>query len=399
MSTMDGPLNGIRVLDLTRVLAGPFATMLLADLGADVIKVERPGDGDETRHLPPLQAGESHYYMSVNRNKRGVVVDLKQPAGRDLVLELARACDVLIENFRPGVAARLGIDHERVKAVNPEIVYCSISAFGQSGPLAERSAFDVAMQAMGGGMSVTGEPGGPPLRSGLPMADLGAGLFATIGILAAVVEKQRTGRGQLVDVAMFDAMAGLLTQHAGRYFMTGESTPRFGNGHPAVAPYGSYPAADGDIVIANLGETFWPKIARAIGRPELADDERFRTNVDRLRHRGELDDLISAETRQRPVAEWRERFEANDVPHAPVLSVAQVLEHPQAAARGIVTEVDHPLLGPMRTTGRPITLPAHPDARPTPAPLLGEHTDEVLRELLGATPERLAAWRAAGAIA
>ncbi len=395
---MDGPLNGIRVLDLTRVLAGPFATMLLADLGADVVKVERPGDGDETRHLPPLQEGESHYFMSVNRGKRGVVIDLKQPAGRDLALELARVSDVVIENFRPGVTARLGLDYDSVRRVNAEIVYCSISAFGQTGPLAERSAFDVAMQAMGGVMSVTGEPGGPPLRSGLPMADLGTGLFAAIGILAAVVERQRTGHGQLVDVAMFDAMAGLLTQYAGRYFMTGESAGRVGNGHPAVAPYGSYPASDGDIVIANIGERFWPKIAGAIGRPELAADERFRTNADRLRHREELDAVISSETRRRTVAGWQAVFEASDVPHAPVLSVAQVLEHPQARARGLVAEVDHVRLGRVRTTGRPIGLPAHPDARPQPAPMLGEHTDQVLRELLGCSPEQLAAWRAAGVV-
>jgi crotonobetainyl-CoA:carnitine CoA-transferase CaiB-like acyl-CoA transferase len=395
---MDGPLNRIRVLDLTRVLAGPFATMLLADLGADVIKVERPGDGDETRHLEPVREGESHYFVSVNRNKRGVVIDLKRPAGRDLALRLAGVSDVLVENFRPGVTGRLGLDYERVRAVNPGIVYCSISAFGQTGPLSQRSAFDIAMQAMGGGMSVTGEPDGPPLRSGLPMADLGTGLFAAIGILAAVVEKQRTGSGQLVDVAMFDAMAGLLTQYAGRYFMTGELAGRPGNRHPAVAPYGTFPAADGDIVIANLGESFWPKIARAIGRPDLADDERFRTNAGRLRGRAELDALIGAETRKRTVAEWEAIFEAHDVPHAPVLDVGQVLEHPQARARGLVTEVVHRTLGRMRTTGRAINLPAHPDATPTPAPLLGEHTDEVLRELLGATPDQLAAWRAKGVV-
>jgi crotonobetainyl-CoA:carnitine CoA-transferase CaiB-like acyl-CoA transferase len=395
---MDGPLNSIRVLDLTRVLAGPFATMLLADLGADVVKVERPGEGDETRHLPPAVDGESHYFVSVNRNKRGVVVDLKVPEGRDLVLRLAGVCDVVIENFRPGVAGRLGVDYESVTRFNPEIVYCSISAFGQTGPLAERGAFDIAMQALGGGMSLTGEPGGPPMRSGLPMADLGTGLFATIGILAAVVEKQRTGRGQFVDVAMFDAMAGLLTQHAGRYFMTGESTRPAGNGHAAIVPYGSFPAADGDLVIANLGESFWPKIARAIGRPELADDERFRTNGARLQHREELEGLLTAALRERTVAEWEAILTEHDVPHAPVLNVAQVLEHPQARSRGLVTEVDHARLGRMRTVGRAITLPAHPDARPTAAPLLGQHTDEVLGELLGATPEQLAGWRARGVI-
>jgi crotonobetainyl-CoA:carnitine CoA-transferase CaiB-like acyl-CoA transferase len=304
---MDGPLAGIRVLDLTRVLAGPFATMLLADLGADVIKVERPGDGDETRHI-------------------------------------------------------------------------------------------VAMQALGGHMSLTGEPGGPPMRSGLPMADLGTGLFAAVGLLAAVVEKQRTGRGQLVDVAMFDAMAGLLTQYAGRYFMTGESVQRVGNGHPGVAPYGTYEAKDGDIVIANLGERFWPKIARAIGRPELTGDERFRTNHRRVVHRRELDELINAETRKRTVAEWEAAFETYDVPHAPVLTVQQVLEHPQAKARGLVTEVDHPNLGRTRVTGRPVNLPAHPQAGLRPAPLLGEHTEQVLTELLGCSAERIRELRQAGVL-
>ena len=395
---MDGPLNGIRVLDLTRVLAGPFATMLLGDLGADVIKVERPGDGDETRQLPPLRDGESHYFLSVNRNKRGIVIDLKEPAGGELALELARASDVVIENFRPGVTARLGLDYESVKRLHPEVIYCSISAFGQNGPMAERSAFDIAMQAMGGLMSVTGEAGGRPLRSGLPLADLGTGLFAAIGILAAVVEKQRTGRGQLVDVAMFDAMTGLLTQYAGRYFMTGESVRPVGNGHPAVAPYGTYAAADGDIVIANLGESFWPKIASAIGHPELIEDERFRTNADRLRSRDELEALINAATSRRSVAEWESIFEAHDVPHAPVLSVAQVLEHPQAAARGLVTAVEHSKLGRIRTTTRAINLPAHPAALPSAAPTLGEHTDEVLREVLGCSDERLHAWKEAGVI-
>lgn len=395
---MDGPLNGIRVLDLTRVLAGPFATMVLGDLGADVIKVERPGDGDETRQLPPMRDGESHYFLSVNRNKRGIVIDLKQPAGGELALELARVSDVVIENFRPGVTARLGLDYDSVKRVNPEVVYCSISAFGQNGPMAERSAFDIAMQAMGGVMSVTGEAGGRPLRSGLPLADLGTGLFAAIGVLAAVVEKQRTGRGQLVDVAMFDAMAGLLTQYAERYFMTGESVRPVGNGHPAVAPYGTYAAADGDIVIANLGESFWPKIASAIGHPELIEDERFRTNADRLRHRDELEALINAETRRRSIAEWESTFESHDVPHAPVLSVAQVLEHPQASARRLVTTAEHSRLGRIRTTSRAINLPAHPAPLPSAAPTLGEHTDEVLREVLGCSDERLHAWREGGVI-
>lgn len=386
------------MLDLTRVLAGPYATMLLGDLGAEVIKVERPGDGDETRRLAPTKEGESHYFLSINRNKRGIVLDLKRPAGRDLALRLAEVSDVVVENFRPGVTARLGLDYEGVRKVNPEVVYCSISAFGQNGPMAERSAFDIAMQAFGGGMSVTGELGGRPLRSGLPLADLGTGLFAAVGILAAVVEKQRTGRGQLVDVAMFDAMAGLLTQYAGRYFMTGESARPVGNSHPAVAPYGTYEAADGDIVIANIGEAFWPKIARALGRPELVADPRFRTNADRVRHREELEALINSVTALRTVAEWETTFEENDVPHAPVLNVEQVLEHPQAAARGLVTEATHSKLGRIRTVGRAFHLPSHPDSQPAAAPVLGEHTEQVLTELLGCSPEQLRAWRDEGVI-
>ncbi len=396
---VNGPLAGLRVLDLTRVLAGPFATMMLADLGAEVIKVERPGDGDETRSIPPHQEGESHYFMSINRNKPGIVVDLKDPRGREVALDLARRSEVCMDNFRPGVAGRLGLDHDALRSVNPEIICASISAFGQTGPWAGRSAFDVAMQAMAGAMSLTGEPGGTPMRMGLPMADLGTGLVAVIGVLAAVVEKQRTGRGQMVDISMFDAMTALLTQFAGRWFMTGESAEPVGSGHPGVSPYGAYEAADGHIVIANLGESFWPKIALAIGRPELAGDERYLTNQLRLERRAEIDGLITAATRTRPVAEWERIFEAHDVPHAPVMRVGQVLEHPQAAARGMVTEIDHPKLGRMRTTGRAIHFPAHDRDRFEPAPLLGQHTDEVLREVLGYPSARIQALRSAGVVA
>ncbi len=380
---MGGPLAGIRVLDLTRVLAGPFATSLLADMGADVIKVERPGDGDETRHLAPLREGESHYFLCINRNKRGIVVDMKQPAGRQLLLDLARVSDVCIENFRPGVTRRLGLDYESVKAVRPDIVYCSISAYGQTGPYAGRSAFDVAIQAMGGAMSVTGEPGGRPMRMGLPMADLSAGLFAAIGILAAVVERQRTGQGQLVDVSMMDAMVGLLTQYAGRYFMTGEDVQPVGSGHPSVSPYGTYETADGHIVIANLGESFWPKIAHAIGRADLAADPRYRTNPERVSRRQEVDELVNAETHKRTTAEWERIFEAEDVPHAPVLKVSQVLTHPQVLAREMVTEVEHVRLGRVPSTGRAIRFSAHEREAMRAAPVLGQDTDEVLRELLG----------------
>lgn len=399
MAVTEGPIAGVRVLDLTRVLAGPFATQLLADLGAEVLKIELPGEGDVTRHIPPLDKGESHYFLSVNRSKKGLAIDMKQGAGRSLVLDLARSCDVVVENFRPGVTARLGLDYESVKAVNPSIVYCSISAFGQTGPLSNRSAFDVAMQAMGGGMSVTGEPGGKPMRMGLPMADLGTGLFAVVGVLAALAERERSGRGQLVDVAMFDSMIGLLSQYAGRFFMTGEDTDPVGSGHPGVVPYGAYQTLDGHIVIANLGENFWPKIARALGRPELGTDARYRTNLDRIRNREALEKIISGIVSSRTTADWELIFEANDVPHAPVMKPSQILTHPQTLARGMVTTAEHSLLGPISLTGNPISFPARERSAPKAPPLLGEHTDSVLSELLGLDAAQLAELRAAGVIA
>ena len=394
-----GPLAGIRVLDLTRVLAGPFATQLMGDMGADVIKLEQPGEGDMTRHIPPTQEGESHYFLSVNRSKRGVAVDLKRPEGRRIALELARRCDVLVENFRPGVAKRLGLDYEAVREARPDIIYTSISAFGQTGPFRQRSAFDVAMQAMGGGMSLTGEPGGRPMRMGLPMADLGTGLFAVAGTLAAVIERQRTGRGQLVDVAMMDAMVGLLTQFAGRYFMTGEDVEPVGSGHPSVIPYGAYETSDGYIVIANLGEGFWPKIARALGFPELAADPRYATNRARLERKDEVDRLVSETTRQRTTAEWEAIFEREDVPHAPVNRISEVLNHPSVAAREMVREVEHSKLGRIRVTGRPIRFSAHEHEPLRAAPLIGEHTDEVLRDLLGYGADEIAELRRTGVIA
>lgn len=393
-----GPLRGIRVLDLTRILAGPFATMLLGDLGAEVIKVERPGEGDETRHIVPVREGVSHYFLSVNRNKLSVAIDMKDPRGRDLVLDLARQCEVVVENFRPGVAARLGVDYEGVRAVRPDVVYCSISAFGQTGPWAGRTAFDVAIQAIGGPMSLTGEPGGKPARMGLPMADLSSGLFAAVGILAAVVERERTGRGQLVDVGMLDAMVGLLTAFGGRYFMTGEDVDRVGSGHPSVVPYGAFETRDGFIVIANLGENFWPRICRALGLDELAADPRFSTNASRVERRAEVEALITERTRARTTAELEASFLENDVPHAPVLTVSQVLSHPQTLARELVTEVDHPSLGRLQLTGRPMTLPAYGSTRPLAPPLLGQHTVQVLEGLLGRSRTEVDALAAEGVI-
>jgi crotonobetainyl-CoA:carnitine CoA-transferase CaiB-like acyl-CoA transferase len=391
-----GPLAGYRVLDLTRVLTGPYATLLLADLGAEVIKVERP-EGEETRFIPPLSGGESHYYLSVNRNKKGITVDLKHPQGRQLILDLARHCDALVENFRPGVTSRLGLDAEALAAVNPRLVYCSISAFGQTGPWAQRSAFDIAVQAVSGHMSVTGEPG-RPTRMGLPMADLTASVYGALGTVAALLERERTGRGQVVDVSMMDGMIGFLTTVAGAYFMTGRDPVPEGTGHDRVAPYGAFRATDGEIVIANLGESFWPKICAAIGRPELATDERYATNPRRVERREEVQAIVAEAIATRSVDEWSRIFEAKDVPHAPLLRVSQALAHPQTQARGMVSSVEHPRVGHWPVLGRPLNLPEHPDPAYTAPPLLAQHTREVLEGLLGYSPQRVAELAAAGVI-
>jgi crotonobetainyl-CoA:carnitine CoA-transferase CaiB-like acyl-CoA transferase len=393
-----GPLEGLRVLDLTRVLVGPFASMLLGDLGAEVIKVERPGEGDETRHVEPLKEGESHYFLAINRNKQGIAVDMKQPAGKEILVELARRSDVFLENFRPGVAKRLGLDYETLREINPRLVYCSISAFGQTGPYASRSALDIAIQAMSGVMSVTGEPDGPPTRMGLPMADLCGGLYAVIGVLSGIYERERSGRGQFIDFSMLDGMVGMLMYMATRVFMTGEDSPKIGTGHYGIVPYGAYPARDGHLVIANIGEMFWPKICAAIGRPELADDPRYDTNPKRVASRAEVDALLREALATKTVAEWDAILERYDVPHAPILQVSEVLANPQVKARGMVTEYDHPRLGRFPALGRAIRFPDHEGAPIKAPPLLGEDDERVLGGLLGYSPERIAELRRAGVI-
>jgi crotonobetainyl-CoA:carnitine CoA-transferase CaiB-like acyl-CoA transferase len=373
----------VRVLDLTRVLAGPFATLLLADLGAEVWKVEHPDGGDETRQIPPAVGGESHYFASINRNKKSVAIDLKDPRGRALALDLAARADVVVENFRPGVAERLGLAYDQLSGSNPRLVYCSISAFGQTGPWADRTAFDVSVQALSGLMSLTGEPGGAPARAGLPMADLTAGLMAVVGILSALVERDRSGRGQVVDTSMLDSMVGMLTYLAGRWFMTGEDVSRVGSGHPSAVPYGAYPTADGYIVLATLYESYWPVLCRAVGRADLAANPAFATNEQRLARRAEVDAELAAALRTRTTAAWEEAFRAVDLPAAPILTVGQVLTHPQVAARGLVHEVDHPSLGPTQVVGPTIAFSRSASPTPSPAPLLGQDTAEVLSSVLG----------------
>jgi crotonobetainyl-CoA:carnitine CoA-transferase CaiB-like acyl-CoA transferase len=385
-----GPaLDGVRVLDLTRVLSGPYATLLLADLGAEVWKVEHPTLGDETRDIAPHRGGESHYFMTINRNKSSIAIDLKNPRGRDLVLRLAAEADVLVENFRPGVATRLGIGYDEVAAVNPRLVYCSISAFGQDGPASQRTAYDVAIQALGGLMSLTGEPGRTPVRAGVPIADLAAGLFADLGIVSALLQRERTGRGQYVDASMLDGMVSLLSYFAGRYLLTGEEIKAVGAGHPSAVPYGLYPTLDGQLVLATLAEHFWPRLCDALELPEQARDPALAYNAGRVAQRDLVERLVCESLRTRTTAEWEKRLLEADIPHAAVLSVGQALRQPQIAARGLVQPMAHPRLGPIEVVGNPLRLSDADPVPVSPAPLLGQDTRRILQEVLGLNDDQV----------
>ncbi|MBM4034278.1 MAG: CoA transferase [Planctomycetes bacterium] len=396
-----GPLTDLLVLDVTRVLAGPFAGMVLADLGAEVIKVERPGQGDDARAFGPFRNGVSAYFASVNRGKKGITLDLQKPAGRDIFLRLAEKADVVIENFRPGVMARLGLGYEQLRERNPRLIYAACSGFGQTGPYAHRPAYDAVIQAMGGIMSLTGEEGGPPVRVGVSIGDIAAALCTAIGILAAL-HKRGTGvppvdhrqdacaTGQLVDVAMLDCQLGILENAIARYFTSGQTPGRLGTRHPSITPFQAFGTADGYVVVAIGNDKLWAAFCRAIGRPELLADERFADNHLRTQNHAALEPLIQAALRTRPTADWLAELERLGIPCGPINSIGQLAADPQVAAREMIQEVLDPVAGPMQMAGVPIKLSATPGAIAGPAPALGEHTDEVLVRLLGLSPEALA---------
>jgi crotonobetainyl-CoA:carnitine CoA-transferase CaiB-like acyl-CoA transferase len=390
-----GPLAGVRVLDLTRVLAGPSASLALADLGAEVIKVEPPGTGDETRTFPPFREGESHYFLSVNRGKKSIVVDLKTDAGAALVRDIAARCDVLIENYRPGVMERLGLGYEALAAINPRLIYCAISGFGLSGPLRDRPSFDIVLQALSGALSVNGEPGGLPTKLGIPLGDLVGGINGPIGILAALYERGITGRGRLVDVSLLDGMLGMLGYLAQLAFFTGEDPQPQGSQHPNLVPYGAFPARDGSVIIACLTNSFWDRICRALGMPDLAHDTRFDTLEKRRNAREAVNEIISGFTRLKSVEELLALFAEHQVPHAPILGVRDALAQPQALARQMVVETDHPRLGKIPIVNRPIKFPADQQPVPEAPPVLGQHTDEILQDVLGLSAQDIAGLRAA----
>jgi crotonobetainyl-CoA:carnitine CoA-transferase CaiB-like acyl-CoA transferase len=379
-----GPLTGVTVLDLTRVLAGPYCTMLLADMGARVIKIEQPGKGDDTRAWgPPFLNGESSYFLSVNRNKESVTLDFKQPAGRAILDRLIARSDVLVENFRPGTLERQGLDYPALASRHPSLVYCSISGFGQVGPKRDLPGYDAVVQAEGGLMSVTGAADGPPFRLGVAIGDLVAGLLAAQGITLALYARQRTGRGQNIDIGMLDGVAALLSYQAGIFFATGEVPRRLGNRHPLIVPYETFTASDGDFVVAVGTDEQYRRFCGAVGLDALAVDPRFATNASRVTHYDTLRPLIADALRGRTRAEWIDALTAAGIPCGSVRDLGEVLTDPHLQARAMIETVEHARAGSIRVMGVPIKMSDTPGSVRTAPPTLGQHTDPILRRELG----------------
>lgn len=396
-------LEHLTVLDLTHMLSGPYGTMLLADLGARTIKVEPPGTGEGTRRLlendpDHSRDGMGAYFLTLNRNKQSVCIDLKSPAGREVFLDLVRQADVVFDNFSVGVPARLGIDHASLAQVNPRIITCSVTGFGETGPHTQRPAFDQVVQAMGGGMSITGTPDTGPMRSGIPIGDLGGGLFGALGVLAALAERERTGVGQHVDIAMLDVQISLLNYMATMYLLSGQVPGGIGNAHFVHVPYNAYPTADGHIIVACIGDPFFERFAAFADIPELLDPA-LRQQPVRFAARARIDALIAEKFKTRDTAHWQAELERARIPCGPVNNFAQALADPQVLARDMVVPVALRSGETIRMPGNPVKLSAAEAQAPTAPPTLGENTAQVLQGLLGYPAERLATLRASGAIA
>jgi len=394
-----GPLAGLTILDLSRVLSGPYCTMQLADMGARVIKIERPGSGDDTRAWgPPFVHGESAYFLSINRNKESLTLNFKHPEGRRLLDALIARADILVENFRPGTLEEMGLGFDALHQKHPRLIYTSISGFGHTGPLRERAGYDAVLQGEAGIMSLTGPADGGGFKVGIAIADLASGLFAAQGTLLALYARERTGRGQHVDVAMLDSVAALLTYQAGIDFANGEPPKRTGNAHPTVAPYETFQAADGEVVLAAGNDDLWRRFCRVAGLEAHVADPRFATNRERVRNYDALRPIVATAFLQRTRAEWLALLDEAGIPAGSVRNLHEVLTDAQIAARDMVHRLQHSVAGPVQVLGVPVKLSEQAGSVRTPPPALGEHTDRVLMGDLGLTPEKVAELRAAGVL-
>lgn len=395
-----GELDGVRVLDLTRALAGPFCTMVLGDMGAEVIKVEMPGTGDDSRSWgPPFLEGESAYFLSINRNKKSVTLNLKAEEGLKILHGLAEKSDVFIENFRPGVTKKLRIDYETISEINPKIVYCSITGFGSEGPYRDRPGFDVIIQGMSGLMGVTGEEGRPPVKVGVAITDLIAGLYAVNAVLIGLLRQRRTGEGQLVDVSLLDSAASIMTHMAHICLAGGEAPPRLGSAHPQIAPYQAFEAKGGKyLTVGAANERLWRIFCEAAGLEELIDHPKFSVNAKRVENREELVKIIQERLLTKTRDEWLEIFQGAGLPCGPVYGLDEVFEDPQIAYRGMILEMDHPKAGKIKQIGIPTKFSKSPGSIRSPPPTLGQHTEEVLRDLLGFDRAKIEELRRAGVV-
>ncbi|MCS7207821.1 MAG: CoA transferase [Dehalococcoidia bacterium] len=394
----DLPLQGMRVLDFTQVMAGPFCTLLLGDLGADVVKVERPPEGEENRRGAVRWRGESLPFLLINRNKRGICVDLKHPEGRKVALRLAQRADVVVENYRPGTMKDLGLDYEAVRRVKPDIIYCSISGFGQTGPYAYRGGYDLIAQGMSGLMSVTGTPEGPPVKVGVPVCDLVAGMYAAQSILAAYIYRQKTGQGQYLDVSLLESGIALTFWETAEYMATGRPPRPMGSAHRLSAPYQAFRGSDGKYFTIGAGnQANWRRLCQAIGRPDLLEDPRFADGAGRIRHLQALQQELERTFATRPVSHWLAVLDAAEVPCGPIYTLEEVYKDPHVQARQMLVEVEHPTAGPVPHIGVPVKFSLTPGRIRRPAPTLGQHTQEVLEEA-GFSPQEIEALRQCKAV-
>ncbi|MHC4931758.1 MAG: CaiB/BaiF CoA transferase family protein [Planctomycetota bacterium] len=392
------PLSGIRILDLSRILAGPYCTMMLGDLGAEVIKVERPGTGDDTRTWgPPFAGGESAYYLCCNRNKKSIVLDLKNPRGRELVREIAKVSDVLVENFTPGLMEGFGLDYGSLKELNPRLVYCSITAYGQDGPYRQRPGYDMVLSAVGGLMHITGERGRDPVKVGVAITDVVTGVHACGSILASLFWRERTGEGQFIDLSLLDTQVASLANIASNYLVGGKEAQRWGTAHESIVPYQVFPTSTRPIAIAVANQKLWVNFCNLVEHPDWIDDPRFASNPQRVENREVLLPLVAEVLATRSCEEWMQRFVEAAIPCGPVNDMQSLFADPQLLHRGMLAEVPHPTVGPLRLAGIPVKYSKTPGSVRLPPPLLGEHTEEILENVLGCDAARISELKAQGA--